>query len=129
MIRLIFESSDPGYAITLGPAPLFRVGGNFIRQGPEKSVVARYRNHFWEVQERHFTRYDCLDSASIHFEDIAGDPSESFGPFVRFWVADGALYAERNLFAKFVEESQLWHCYPTDTYWPIMVITQADRAD
>jgi hypothetical protein len=127
MIRLAFGSNDLGYGITLGPAPVFRVGGNFIRQGAEKSIVARYRNHFWEIQGRHFTRYDCVDVASIHFEDATGDPSEPFGPFAYFWVADGTIYAEKNLFAKFMEESQLWHCYPTDTYWPVMVITQAEQ--
>jgi len=90
--------------------------------------VAKYKNHFWEIQGQHFTRYDCLDMVSIHFEDVAGDPSESFGPFAYFWVTDGAIYAERDLFAKFMEESQLWHCYPADTYWPVMVVTQAEQA-
>jgi hypothetical protein len=32
------------------------------------------------------------------------------------------LHADDVLKAKFHEQSQLWHVYHTDTYWPVMVI-------
>ncbi|BBA32204.1 hypothetical protein sS8_0236 [Methylocaldum marinum] len=121
MISLIFESGAGGLPEQLGPAPWFRVGGNFIHQGPQGNIAATYRNHFWETQGRHFTRYDCNEPVRIAFENAAGEPSEWFGPFAYVSCADGVVYAEDRLFAKFKEESDLWHCYPTNTYWPILV--------
>jgi hypothetical protein len=88
-------------------------------------IVGTYRQHQWDVQGQHFTSYDCNDRTAIHFEDVAGGSTEDFGPFGHFFVADGTMYAEGKLFAKFMEESQLWHCYVTDTYWPVMVIKPA----
>ena len=123
MIRLFFEEekahSNP---VLLGPAPWFRVGGNFIRQGPHGTIAGTYRQHGWEVQARHFTRFDCRESSLIHFEDAAGGCSEEFGPFREFYAADGVVHAEGDLFAKFIEETQLWHCYVTENFWPYMFI-------
>ena len=121
MVHLKFDASSPAYSVTLGPAPWFRVAGNFIRQGPEGVIVATYRKHQWEVQSRYFTRFDCWDRAVIHFEDAAGGSSEDFGPFDQFHAADGTMYTGDKLFAKFIEESQLWHCYLTETFWPALV--------
>ena len=125
MIHLHFNGSSPAYAVTLGPAPWFRIAGNFIRQGPHGAIAATYRHHQWEVQGRHFTRSDCKDRAVIHFEDAAGGPTEDYGPFDTFHAADGVMYADGKLFAKFIEESQLWHCYPTENFWPVMVVKAA----
>lgn len=40
MIHLKFEGGASGPDILLGPAPWFRVGGNFIREGPDGIIVA-----------------------------------------------------------------------------------------
>jgi hypothetical protein len=124
MIELVF-GNDPFRRKTLGPAPAFRIGGNFIRQAPDMEIVATYRNHYWETQGEHFVRYDCFSKAEVRFEDITGGSSERFGPFDHFWTADGVLYAEEKPLAQFRDDSQLWHCIPTDTYWPFMVILEA----
>jgi hypothetical protein len=47
------------------------------------------------------------------------------GPFNEFWVSDGAMYTETRLFAKNIEETQLSHCYETDTYWVLLLIEPA----
>jgi hypothetical protein len=125
MIHLHFDGPLRAQAVTLGPAPWFRIAGNYIRQGPHNVIVGSYRRHQWEVQAKYFTRYDCRDRAVIHFEDVAGGPTENFGPFPCFHGADGVVYAADKLFAKFIEESQLWHCYPTETFWPVMVVQAA----
>ncbi|WP_434130514.1 hypothetical protein [Methylocaldum sp. GT1BB] len=123
MIRLTFDSGAGGRPEQIGPAPWFRVGGNAIRQGPQGSIVAAYRNHFWETQGRHFTRYDCKEPVRISFENATGEPSEWFGPFAYVSCVDGVVYAEEQLFAKFQEETVIWHCYSTDTYWPVLMLS------
>jgi hypothetical protein len=123
MISLIFESEQLAKTTKLAPAPFFRITGNFISQGPNGTVVAKFSNHFWDMQgQQHFTQYACHDRTSIHFEDALANTSESFGPFDEISVADGVVYANGQLFARFTEETQLWHCYKTDTYWLSMII-------
>jgi hypothetical protein len=123
MIRLIFESEQLGKSVTLAPAPWFRITGNFISQGPDESIVARFSHHFWEMQgQKHLTRYRCHDRTVIHFEDAIGNASETRGPFDDIAMADGVVYANGQLFARFAEETQLWHCFGTDTYWLSMII-------
>jgi hypothetical protein len=124
VIELHFDG--PGVTpATLGPAPWFRVSGNFVRQGPHGFIVGTFRRHHWEVQSRHFARFDCPAPVAVHFEDAAGGPTEEFGPLAQFFSLDGTLRADGGLFAKFVEETQLWHCVPTETYWPVLVIKPA----
>ena len=125
MIQLHFAGLSHVESVTLGPAPWFRIAGNFIRQGPDGGIVATFRKHQWEVQSRYFTRWDSKDRAIIHFEDTAGGATENFGPFARCHASDGVMYADEKLFSKFVEESQLWHCYPTENFWPVIVIKPA----
>ncbi len=128
MIHLHFQDVSKVGSITLGPAPWFRVAGNFIRQGPQGEIVAIYRHHHWEVKGKFFTRFDCHEGMTIHFEDTAGGPTEAFGPFSAFFTADGVLYTDNTLFAKFMEETQLWHCYDTENFWPAMVIVPISKS-
>jgi hypothetical protein len=120
MIKLIFQ--DETHSTSLGPAPWFRIAGNFIRQGPHGSIAGTFRMHHWEVAGHHFARYDCKEGALVHFEDFQGGPSEDFGPFACLYAQDGVLHVEKDLFAKFIEETQMWHCFATETFWPVMVI-------
>ena len=123
MVRLQFKGLTGG--VSVGPAPWFRISGNFVRQGPVGVIVGTFRDHHWQIGSQHFIRYDCSDHVLIHFEDAAGGQTEDYGPFAAFHAADGVMYAEDKLFAKFIEESQLWHCYPTENFWPVMVIKSA----
>ncbi len=120
MIKLLFE--DGPRRVELGPAPWFRVAGNFIRKGPHGSICGTFRMHHWEVSGQHFARYDCKEPALVHFEDAQGGQTEDFGPFSFLDAQDGVMHAEKNLFAKFLEETQMWHCFPTETFWPVLVV-------
>jgi hypothetical protein len=122
MIRLVFVSNEAAESVTLGPALRFWIAGDFVRQGPDGAIVATYCHHHWDVQGQHFPSSDCNDRTLIHFEDAAGGPSKDLGPFTRFFSADGVMYADGSLFAKFIEESQLWHCFVSENFWPVMVI-------
>jgi hypothetical protein len=122
MIQLYFENGSRDNAAKLGPAPWFRIAGNFIRQGPHGAIVGTFRMHHWEVNARHFARYDCEGPVTLHFEDLEGGKTEYFGPFSRIYAQDGVMHAEKELFAKFVEENQVWHAFATETFWPVLVI-------
>lgn len=122
MLQLKFESPMGGSPVTVGPAPYFRVGGNMMHLGSDRRPVAEYKNHSWEIEGKHHTRYVADGRAVIYFENLMGDATEPFGPFTECSASDGVVYADGQLFAKFVEETQLWHCFPTDTYWPTIVI-------
>ena len=125
MIQLRFEGEASGPDLILGPAPWFRVAGNFIRQGPDGAIAGSFHNHYWEVQSRRFIRYFCDEPHTVHFEDAAGGAVIRLGPFSKLWMEDGVLHADNFLKAKFHEETQIWHDYETDTYWPVMVIDAA----
>jgi len=122
MVRLNFESVVPEHAVTLGPAPYFRISGHLIRQGPENEIVGYYQRHFWEIQGGLFSRCDCRTGASIHFEDTFGGASERFGPFDHFYISDGTVYTDHEPFARFVEETRCWRHCGTKACWPVLVI-------
>jgi hypothetical protein len=120
MIKLLFE--DGSHRVELGPAPWFRIAGNFIRQGPHGSISGTFRMHHWEVGGHHYGRYDCKEPALIHFEDIHGGQTEDFGPYPYLYAQDGVMHVGKDLFAKFIEETQMWHAFATETFWPVMVV-------
>jgi hypothetical protein len=122
-ISLLLEGWNRLDSVALGPAPWFRISGNRIRQGPSGQIVAEFRNHQWQVGGRAYSRLNAKDSTCVRFEDASGVPTEAFGPFNDFSVIDGTIHLRNELFAKFVEETQLWHCCPTETYWPVIVIS------
>ena len=127
MIHLKFEDTEQGNHVVLGPAPWFRIAGNFIRQGPHEAIVGSFRNHYWEVQSRRLIRYFCDEPHRISFEDAAGGRGAQLGPFNKLWVEDGVLHADGLLRAKFYDHTQVWHCYETEAYWPVLIIESAER--
>jgi hypothetical protein len=127
-VHLAFYSPLVARPHVIGPAPWFRVAGNFVRQGPHGSIVGTFRYHHWELQSQHFIRFEVNEPVLVHFEDAAGGASEDFGPFAKLSSVDGVMrVGEGDLFAKFVEDTQLWHCYRTENFWPAIVI-KADGA-
>lgn len=122
MIKLQFQALQTHQSVTVGPAPGFRVSGNFIRRLPDEQVVAHYSRHQWHTGSGHFSRYDCEGPCGVYFMDREGARSETFGPFDRLHVADGTMYTSEKLFAKFVDETVLWHSFELETYWPNLVL-------
>ncbi len=123
MIRLRFGGISQTYDVSLGPSRAFRVAGNFIRHWPGGEVAAMYRNHQWQVGKDHYSRYDCTDPCAVHFEDAAGIATSVFGPFRALLTADGTMYADDQLFAKFIDETVNWHSFELETYWPVLIIS------
>jgi hypothetical protein len=123
MIRLKFQAPQDAHSVIVGPAPAFRVAGNFLRRMPDNAVMGQYIRHQWRVGDRGFSRYDSLDPCLIYFADVEGTPSETFGPFEKLHVADGTMYSDDELFAKFIDESLNWHSLELETFWPNLVLT------
>jgi hypothetical protein len=122
MIALRFEALQTQHCITVGPADGFWVAGNFLRRLPDNEVVGEYSRHQWHVQDGHFSRYDCADPCVVYFTDREGTKSETFGPFAQLHVADGTMYAGDERFAKFIDETLLWHAFELENYWPNLII-------
>jgi hypothetical protein len=123
MIKLHFDALQAQQSISVGPAEGFRVAGNFLRQLPGNEVLGQYSRHQWHVRDGHFSRYDCRQRCVVYFTDREGTRSETFGPFEMLHVADGTMYTDDRLFAKFVDETLLWHSFDLDTYWPSLIIS------
>jgi hypothetical protein len=128
MIRLKFSGFQEAHDLSVGPGPGFRAAGNFLRTVPANVVVGEYMKHQWCVQDRYFSRYDCLDPCRIYFADAEGTPTKTFGPFQAVHVADGTMYADDELFAKFIDESLLWHSFKLETWWPSLILTSPERS-
>src|SRR5581483_4611131 len=107
VVTLKFSGMSEAHSAVVGPAEGFRVAGNFMHQQPADKVVAQYLRHQWRVQDRYFSRYDSLDPCILYFANTAGDESERFGPVQSLFVADGTMYADGDLFAKFADETLL----------------------
>ena len=125
MIRIKFQGLQDARSVTVGPAEGYRVAGNFLRELPSNAVVANYGRHQWHVNDDHFSRYDCLDRCRVQFSDVEGTLSEQFGPFKTLVTADGTMYADDKLFAKFIDETVLWHSFELESYWQNLIITGA----
>jgi hypothetical protein len=122
MIGLRFKGVSQSHSTEVGPFDGFRVASNFIRDSRSGTVLACYHNHQWQVGDEHFSCYECAEVAHLQFETADGLRSALFGPFQKLFVADGTLYADDVLFAKFIDESLNWHSYVLETYWPVLLI-------
>ena len=127
MIRLKFEALQEARSVFVGPAEGFRVAGNFLRELPSNTVVGQYSRHQWHVRDGHFSRYDCEQRCYVCFADAEGMLSASFGPFEALHVADGTMYTREKLFAKFIDETVLWHSFELESYWPSMIVSATPR--
>lgn len=126
MISLLFKGMAAHQNATLGPADAFCVAGNFIRDADTDEILARYHNHFWHVGELAFTHYETQGRVTMHFDDGRGGQTEHYGPFEKLYIADGSVYRDDKLLAKFSDEALTWRDMQTETYWPLMLLSAAE---
>ena len=142
MIRLRFNSLAGTDPAVLGPAPFFRIEGPLLQQGADHAVVGRYFDHHWELGDRYVSSYECMEPVCLHFAGPGGATSGSFGPFQQVRFPNGSCYADRALFAEFVEEQGSpmqgaaqsqglrghWLHRGSLARWPVLVISPATQA-
>jgi hypothetical protein len=122
MLTLEFSDLLSRAGEVVGPAPAFRVSGNFIRTYPVAQVVAEYIRHEWHVRGERFSRYHCHAPLQISFMDALDTRAPTLGPFQHVSATDGTMYADGELFAKFIEETLLWHSFRLQTHWPNLIL-------
>jgi hypothetical protein len=122
MISLVFGGPSVADKAVVGPAAGFRIAGNFVRELPGGTIVAQYERFHWTIRGNHYTTYECVGPVIAYFEEQLGGKSTVFGPFGELRCADGVMYADKEFFARFIEESLLWSSVITKTHWPMIVI-------
>ena len=123
MVRLQMSPPLPGTQLVLGPAPWFRVDRNELRQGPTESLVGELQNRRWNVQGRSFTAAAATPGSTVQFANPHGGVSPAYGPYQDVRLADGAVYADGIVIARFEDETYLWRCALTQKAWPAMLVT------
>ena len=113
-------------AKSVGPFEAIRLDGETVREVQNRTVVARHREHQWEVEGERYFRLDATTRVHIHFErPPKGDVSRQFGPYARFSAIDGIAYTDDRVFAFVDPKVGDWFCYNDGQHWPIMVVSDA----
>lgn len=128
MVQLRMSPPLLGSRLTLGPAPWFRVERNELRQGPTESLVGELRNHQWNVNGRHFAVVEATPGSTLQFAGPGGMATTPTGPYRELQMADGALYADGQLIARFDDDTYLWRCARTHKAWPSLVLGSSDES-
>lgn len=115
---------------TVGPLEAVRLDGEALYDARSGKVLARHREHQWEVEGQRYFRLDASTPVRIHFERVAQQgplPSRSreFGPFERFSSVDGIAYTDERVFAFVDARIGDWFCYDDGRHWSVMVVRDA----
>ncbi len=127
MVQLRMTPALAGSRITLGPAPWFRVERNELRQGPTEGLVGELRDHQWNVNGRHFAMLEATPGALLEFAGPAGPMAAPLGPYEELHMADGAMYADGQLVARFDDDTYLWRCPATHEAFPALVVRSVGK--
>ena len=122
MVQLQMSPVALGSRLTLGPAPWFRVERHELREGPTERLVGLLRNHQWQIDGRHFVEVKATPGSTLQFEGPAGQAPREMGPFQSLHIADGAMYGDGKLLARFDEDTYMWRCVATREAWPCVVV-------
>jgi hypothetical protein len=125
MIQLRFNSLSGTDPLIVGPAPFFRIDGRLLRQGPDCDLVGRYFDHHWEVGGRYVSSHECRERNCVRFEDHAGSVWKVYGPFQEVRFPNGSCYADGELLAELIEDTDQWLHRGDRTKWPVIVISPA----
>lgn len=126
MVLLNMSPALPGERLTLGPAPWFRMERNELRQGPTESLVGELRERQWRVGGQRFAMVEATPGALLRFAGPVGPSSSSYGPYRELRIADGELYGDGRVVARFDDDTYLWRDAQTLQAWPAVVVSDAN---
>lgn len=113
-------------AKSVGPFDTVRFDGDCVRDPQKRALIARHREHQWEVEGERYSRLNAATPVRIHFErPPEGTASRSFGPYRRFSAVDGVAYTDEHVFAFVDPKVGDWFCYNDGQHWPVMVLSDA----
>lgn len=124
MLTVVFQHAAEPSSESLKPLAALRMEGNLIREKPGGPVLARHRDHRWELNGKKYFRLDCADLVYVQMENESG-VSARYGPFTHFSSADGLAFAEREQFAQLDEATGLWSCSQCEGTWRALIVTPA----
>lgn len=130
LILSFIHPSKPSRQV--GPVTSVRIDAESMHDGTGAKLIARHREHHWEVEGERFFRVDMTTRVRIHFERArpaadAPTKSRSFGPYERFSAVDGIAYADDRVFAFVDARVGDWYCYGDGRHWAVMVVADASR--
>ena len=115
---------------TVGPFHAIRLDGETVREVQNRTLVARHREHQWEIEGERYFRLDATTRVHIHFERLPqGAYSRQFGPYERFSAVDGIAYTDDRVFAFVDPKVGDWFCYNDGQHWPIMIVSDASAGE
>jgi len=124
-LKLVFAEAGPGPTLELGPFREVWIDGEALRAERDGPVLARHRNHTWEVQGRGFFRLDCASPVRLYFENKDGESSAVSEPFMHFSCADGIAYGDGAIQANIDLETKRWYSHADRRYWDVLVVKSA----
>ena len=130
LILSFIHPSKPSRQV--GPVTSVRIDAESMHDGTGGKLIARHREHHWEVEGERFFRVDMTTRVRIHFERArpaadASTKSRSFGPYERLSAVDGIAYADDRVFAFVDARVGDWYCYGDGRHWSVMVVADASR--
>jgi hypothetical protein len=112
---------------SVGPFSVIRLDTEALFDSSE-NVIARNRDHQWEIGRERYFRLDATAKVRIHFERGMNESrqmskSRDFGPFRLFSAVDGIAYTDGRVFAFADAKVGNWFCYDDGRRWALMVVT------
>lgn len=112
-----------------GPLRAIRLDADCCRNAESGALLARYRDHQWEVEGKRYFRLDTAGKVRIQFERAAEErKSRLLGPFLRFSAIDGIAFADERVFAFVDPKVGDWFSYDDGHHWPVMVVIDAGES-
>jgi hypothetical protein len=112
----------PQPRLALPPAPWFRLERHELREGPTERLVGRLSNRQWRIEGTQYGELQAVPGSTLRFEDGCGPAGREMGPFRSLHIADGAMYGDGKLLARFDEDTYLWRCAATREAFPCVVV-------
>lgn len=131
-MNVVFSFIHAGKAgTTLGPFAAIRLDAETLRDAMTGAILARHKNHQWEIGGERYFRLDSTSAVKIHFETPSrpssgnDHSSREYGPYQRFSSVDGIAYVEGRVFAFIDAKVGDWFSYGDGRHWAVMVVNDA----
>jgi hypothetical protein len=121
-MELSFRASGAGKR-AIEHVSALRIEGNVMRDDTGR-VVARHRDHQWQLGAAHYFRMDCVGPLMLHFEGSRGG-SAVCGPHGMFTIVAGVLFLDRGACGYVDAQRREWHSLRDQLFWPTVVVSPA----